>query len=146
MVQPRPAGIALDWLVGRACTRVHRRASGGFGFEFGAARLWVEGTWRILGREEVLLGRRDHERLFSGGSGLDSALVAATLLIGPPVSGARADPVTGDLEVAFAGGHRLQVWTDGTGFEPWALVDDEGRGWAAQAGGHVMVAGEPPAP
>lgn len=140
---PARRAISLTWLVGQPCTRVHRRDSGGFGFEFGAARLWVEGTWRVLGRDGVMLGRGDHERLFSGGGGLDSALVAATLLIGPPVKYATAHPVTGDLEIVFASGYLLQVWTDGASSEPWALVDGDGRGWAAQAGGPVMATGTP---
>lgn len=133
------ANVDLSWLTGRTCTRVQRLASGGFGFEFGEAVLRVEGAWRIRGDDTILFGRRDGDDLFASGAALDAAMVAATLLVGPPVIGAGADGATGDLEIAFASGHRLQAWTDGTGHEPWSLSDPAGGRWTAQPGGRIAA-------
>lgn len=142
MDDPRALEVleSFDWLKGQRCTRVYRRADVGFVLEFGHYRLSVFGAWRIAsGKGELLLGRADYEQLFAMRSPVDAAEIAATLVIHAQVLSVATVRSSGDLAVAFSGGHVLEAWSDSANGEAWRLVGPGARTWTAVPGKLTLV-------
>lgn len=131
---------SFDWLKGQRCTRVYRRADAGFVFEFGHYRLSILCAWRISSSNgELLLGRADYEQLFASRSPVDAAEVVATLMIQAQVLSLATVRTTGDLALAFTGGHVLETWSDSASAEAWRLAGPGGRTWTAVPGALTLV-------
>jgi hypothetical protein len=131
---------SFDWLKGQRCTRVYRRADLGFVFEFGHYRLAVLCAWRISGSSgELLLGRADYEQLFANRSPVDAAEIVATLMIQAQVLSIATVRATGDLVLAFTGGHVLETWSDSASADAWRLSGPGGRTWTAAPGALKLV-------
>lgn len=131
---------SFDWLRGQRCTRVYRRADNGFVFEFAHYRLAVLCAWRISSSSgELLLGRTDYEQLFAARSPVEPAEVVATLMIQAQVLSVVAARNTGDLAIAFTGGHVLEIWNDSASGEAWRLSGPGGRTWMATPGALTLM-------
>lgn len=109
-------------------------------FEFGHYRLCVLCAWRISNSNgDLLLGRADYEQLFASRSPVDATEVVATLMIQAQVLSLATVRATGDLALAFTGGHVLETWSDGASAEAWRLAGPGGRTWTAMPGSLTLV-------
>jgi hypothetical protein len=113
--------MGVEWLKERTCTRVYEQYPENFTFEFGEGSLAVDGLWRIIEEGQVRLTSRDHARGYGLPEPMDAYREASSKLQGRVVVDVRLSEASADLFIEFAGGQRLEVFTDSSGCEPWNL-------------------------
>ena len=128
-----------EWLIGECCTAVTERYVGNATFEFPSASLAIDCAWRLLRDGWLVLAHRDHEQLFGRATPVDVFREAAALLAGRPVTAGRIDVQVGDIALEFAGGMRLQVFNDSSGYEGWRIGRADGTSLVAASGGEVSI-------
>jgi len=113
--------MGVEWLKGKACSRVYEHSPGNSTFEFGGATLAVDCLWRVIADGKVALTSRDQGQQFGLPAPIDARAAAASHLQGSRVGEARLDERSADLVLEFEHGKRLEVLTDSSGYEPWNL-------------------------
>ena len=113
--------MGVEWLEGKACTRVYEHYPENFTFEFGEGSLAVDGLWRIIEGGQVCLTSRDHAQRFGLPEPIDAYREASSKLSGRIVVEVRLAQGSADLSIEFDGGQRLEVFTDSSGYECWNL-------------------------
>lgn len=111
--------MGVEWLEGKACTRVYEHYPENFTFEFGEGSLAVDGLWRIIEGGQVRLTSRDHGQRFGLPEPIDAYREASSKLYGRIVLEVRLAEGSADLSIEFDGGQRLEVFTDSSGYECW---------------------------
>lgn len=114
--------MGVEWLKGRICTRVYQHYPENFTFEFGEGSLTIDGLWRIIEEGEVRLTSRDHSQRFGLPGPVDAYKEAFSKLDGRVVVEVRLIDSSADLFIEFEGGRRLELLTDTSGHEAWALL------------------------
>jgi hypothetical protein len=114
--------VGIEWLTGRACTRVYEHYPHNFSFEFGPGVLRVDCLWRIVAGGRLVRVSQDHGQQFGLPAPLDAYAEAESLLRGRRVVAARIRQETADLVVEFDEGLLLEVLSDSSGYEPWQLL------------------------
>ena len=127
----------LDWLIGKACSRITVIAEGVFAFEFGDGIINVACAWRILDKGHIALAHRDHRQPYGRAVPIDAPVAAMRLLSGKPVVAAFAQERIGDIRVEFEDSYVLEVFNDSSGYEAWSMTDPEKYVWVAASGGDV---------
>ena len=105
--------------------------------------LRVAAPWRLLSDGTIVLGFEDDGQLFGLTTPID-----ANARIGRAVAGQEvievATNLTGDLDVHFGSGLRLQVFNGSCGYEGWQLFAPGQRCVVAQGGGRVIDSDDNP--
>ena len=126
----------VEWLVGKACTRVCAHTAHSTTFEFEDAKLVVEALWRITVDSTLRRTSLDHGQQFGLPRPVDAHADAFALLRGRRVTQLGLDEQQGDLTIQLGDNTVLEVITDSSGYEPWMLTAP-GRHIAAGSGGTV---------
>lgn len=108
-------------LAGARLEAVERlEATESWSFRFSQERLLnVACPWRILAQGRIAFGWRDHAQTFGLPSPTDGPTECRRLLGSVPATSVAVAAESGDIELAFAGGAKLQVFNDSSGYEGW---------------------------
>lgn len=128
--------MGVECLNGTTCSRVFEHYPGNFTFEFGPASLAVDCLWRIVAAGRVVLTSCDHAQQFGLPAPVDAYAGALALLQDRPVMAVHVSEGSADLCLEFAGGPRLEVIADSSGYEPWNL-HAPGVHLVARGGGQI---------
>lgn len=112
----------VNWLTGRACTRVYEHYPHNFSFEFGPGVLRVDCLWRIVAGGRLVRTSQDHGQWFGRPAPLDAYAEAESLLTGRRVAAVRIRQETADFVIEFDEGLLLELLSDSSGYEPWQLI------------------------
>lgn len=126
-------------LIGRGCVIGRRECDWIFELPESVC-LAVSAPWRIVCDGRIAFASEDDGQIFGLNSPLDGELAARKLLGSKPITEARLDRVTADLELHFSGGTRIDVFNNSSGYEGWqASYAIDGKGWSliAMGGGKV---------
>jgi len=113
--------VGVECLKGKACTRIYEHYPKNFTFEFEQANLHVDCFWRIKANDRIVLTSSDHGQQFGLPAPVDAYAEASSRLQGHRVIDVQLEKDSADLTIMFDRGHRLEVFTDSSGYEPWNL-------------------------
>jgi hypothetical protein len=121
-----PAAFLAAALVGRECRVTRREAD--WSFDFGE-RLNIASSvpWRIVTAEGIAHGDEDDGQWFGLAQPIDGEGRSNELLRGQKVVAVALDEQTADLEIAFDGGVRLDLFNNSAGYEGWQASVPVGR-------------------
>lgn len=135
-----PARTLTDALLDQTCVVERMEFSWLLAFP-GRCAINIETRWRLLTPEGIVFGDEDDGHRFGLPAPVDGEAKANAVLGGHRVTGVLLDPLTADLQIAFDGGVRLEIFNNSSGFEGWSaslpLADME---IIALGGGGVSMA------
>lgn len=92
-----------------------------FAFDSGKAMINIECTWRIVIDGRIAFGRDDHGQKFGLSAPLDGVRESIQLLSSSRVAAIHIRRGTGDLEIKFENGSRLEIFNSSSGYEGWSF-------------------------
>ena len=133
-------GTRIPWLQGRSLRSVlHDEETDEWCFDFGEGYvLQTASPWRLVRNGSIAVAHTDHGQRFGLPSAIDVTVAAPELVRTRIVEEAVAANGTADLSIDFAGGIRLEVLNNSSGFEGWVLNAPGGRRALVASGGKVV--------
>lgn len=132
-------------LVGQSCHVL--RSEGDWRLDFGDNNfVTLYWPWRIVSGRRVAFASDDDGQWFGLGHALDGLAEANRLIGDRVVQSCSIDEHTGDLDLHFDGGVRIQAFTLSSGYEGWhAYWSVNGERWVAVVlgGGDFAIYQEP---
>lgn len=114
--------MGVEWLTGKACTRVYEHYPRNFSFEFGAGVVRVDCLWRIVAGGRLVRTSEDHGQQFGFPAAVDAYAAAEALLRDRCVTAVWVRKETADLLLEFNGSLVLEVLAVSSGYEPWEFI------------------------
>ena len=128
----------LDWLAGNRFKELIRyEYTWTLAFD-DSVSVTIGCLWRLIENGRIRLTSRDDGHKFGLPSPVDVVLELNRMLAGANCSSAVLHEGTLDLEIRFDTGHAIQLVTDSSGYEAWA-VNEPGRQFIAVGGGNLTV-------
>ena len=128
----------LDWLIGhRFDVVVRREFSWGFIFDDDIA-IESQSTWRLLEQGRIVVASEDEGQRFGRPAPMDLVVEVGLRISGSIVTGICLQAGTLDLRLQFDSGDALELISNSSGYESWA-VSAPGRSFIAAGGGELAI-------
>jgi len=122
---------------GLLCTAITKEPSSHVTvFQFDSVTVVVESLWRVRVDGRIRLTATDDGQRFGLQDPVDASAAAFGLLEDRRIVSVRVDEVCADILIEFDGATALDIITDSTGYESWAITGP-GRSFVGASGGIV---------